>query len=77
MPQGALWASVAKIVIVGGVIALFGTAHFVTLPLLMLRALGAYRTNDAAAIAAIMLALTIAAFFLVPRLTARLAHAGA
>lgn len=60
-----------------GVIALFGTEHFVTLPLLMLRALGAYRTNDAAAIAAIMLALTIAAFFLVPRLTARLAHAGA
>ena len=60
-----------------GVIALFGTEHFVTLPLLMLRALGAYRTNDAAAIAAIMLALTIAAFFLVPRLTARLAHADA
>ena len=28
-----------------GVIALFGTQDFVTLPLLMLRALGAYRTQ--------------------------------
>ena len=38
-----------------GVIALFGTQDFATLPLLMVRALGAYRTNDAAAIAALML----------------------
>ena len=38
-----------------GVIALFGTQDFATLPLLMLRALGAYRTDDAAAIAALML----------------------
>ena len=34
---------------------LFGTEDFATLPLLMYRALGAYRTNDAAAIAALML----------------------
>ncbi len=39
-----------------GVISLFGTEDFATLPLLMLRALGAYRSNDAAAIAALMLA---------------------
>ena len=32
-----------------GVIALFGTQDFATLPLLMLRALGSYRTGDAAA----------------------------
>lgn len=51
-----------------GVIALFGTQDFATLPLLMVRALGAYRTNDAAAIAALMLCLTIAAFIAIARL---------
>jgi thiamine transport system permease protein len=60
-----------------GVIALFGTQEFATLPLLMQRALGAYRTDDAAGIAALMLALTIAAFVLLPRLFAGLAHARA
>lgn len=58
-----------------GVIALFGTQHFATLPLLLVRALGAYRTNDAAVIAALMLILTIAAFVFMPRLFERLAHA--
>jgi thiamine transport system permease protein len=60
-----------------GVIALFGTEDFATLPLLLVRALGAYRSNDAAVIAALMLLLTIAAFVLLPRLFSRLAHAGA
>jgi thiamine transport system permease protein len=60
-----------------GVIALFGTEHFVTLPLLMLRALGAYRSNDAAIIAALMLVITIAAFTGLPKLFERLADAGA
>ncbi|HWA20064.1 MAG TPA: hypothetical protein VG757_13820 [Devosia sp.] len=60
-----------------GVIALFGTQDFVTLPLYMLRALGAYRTNDAAAVAALMLVLTIAAFVLIPRLFERLGRARA
>ena len=60
-----------------GVIALFGTQDFATLPLLMVRALGAYRTHDAAAIAALMLVLTIAAFVALPRLFARLADARA
>lgn len=58
-----------------GVVALFGTQDFETLPLLMLRALGAYRNNDAAAIAAIMLCLTILAFVALPRLAERLSHA--
>ena len=58
-----------------GVIALFGTQDFTTLPLLMVRALGAYRTHDAAAIAALMLVLTVAAFVALPRLIERLADA--
>ena len=60
-----------------GVIALFGTQDFATLPLLMLRALGSYRTADAASVAAIMLALTIVAFVALPRIVERLAHARA
>lgn len=60
-----------------GVIALFGTQDFATLPLLMVRSLGAYRTNDAAAIAAIMLSLTIVAFVAIPSLFGRFAHARA
>lgn len=58
-----------------GVIALFGTEDFATLPLIMYRALGAYRTNDAATIAALMLLITIAAFVLLPRLFGRLTNA--
>lgn len=58
-----------------GVIALFGTEDFTTLPLAMYRALGAYRSNDAAAIAALMLLLTIAAFTLLPRLFGRSTNA--
>ncbi len=58
-----------------GVIAFFGTQDFATLPLLLVRALGAYRTNDAAVIAALMLLLTIAAFVLLPRVFARFADA--
>ncbi len=58
-----------------GVIALFGTQDFQTLPLLMYRALGSYRSNDAAAIAALLLIFTIAAFVGLPRLVERIAHA--
>jgi thiamine transport system permease protein len=58
-----------------GVIALFGTQDFQTLPLLMYRALGSYRNNDAAAIAALLLAGTIIAFVGLPRLIERIAHA--
>ena len=58
-----------------GVIALFGTEDFATLPLLIYRALGAYRSNDAAAIAALMLIITIAAFVLLPKLFGKLTDA--
>jgi thiamine transport system permease protein len=58
-----------------GVIALFGTQDFQTLPLMMFRALGAYRGNDAAAIAAILLIGTILAFVALPKLFERIANA--
>ncbi|MCZ4346642.1 hypothetical protein [Devosia neptuniae] len=58
-----------------GVIALFGTQDFQTLPLMMFRALGAYRSNDAAAIAAILLIGTIVAFVGLPKLFERIANA--
>ncbi|MGV8831300.1 MAG: hypothetical protein ACOH2N_04925 [Devosia sp.] len=57
-----------------GVIALFGTQDFQTLPLMMFRALGSYRSNDAAAIAAILLVGTITAFVGLPRLFERIAN---
>jgi thiamine transport system permease protein len=58
-----------------GVIALFGTQDFQTLPLMMFRALGSYRNNDAAAIAAILLVGTILAFVGLPKLFERIANA--
>ncbi|SFD12828.1 thiamine transport system permease protein [Devosia psychrophila] len=58
-----------------GVIALFGTQDFQTLPLMMFRALGSYRGNDAAAIAAILLIGTVVAFVGLPKLFERIAHA--
>lgn len=58
-----------------GVIYLFGTEDFATLPWLMVRALGAYRSADAAAIAALLLAVAIAAFTILPALMSRIAHA--
>lgn len=51
-----------------GVIALFGTNEFSTLPWLMYRALGSYRSNDAALVAAILLALVILSFWALPHL---------
>ena len=58
-----------------GVIALFDTREFVTLPLLMVRSLSAYRTNDAGTIAALMLLLTIVAFTTLPALVERCSRA--
>ncbi len=58
-----------------GVIALFGTQDFQTLPLMMFRALGAYRNNDAAAIAALLLLGTVGAFVALPPLVERLTRA--
>lgn len=60
-----------------GIISLFGTAGFTTLPLLLLEALGAYRSNDAALIAALLLVTTTAAFTLFPPAVERLSRARA
>lgn len=51
-----------------GVISLFGTADFSTLPWFMYRAFGAYRTQDAEAIAAILLIISLVAFLAIPKL---------
>ena len=53
-----------------GVIALFGSQDFITLPWLLYQKMGAYRTTEAAAIAAFMLMLTLIVFLLMPRLIA-------
>ncbi|WP_196260490.1 hypothetical protein [Pelagibacterium limicola] len=58
-----------------GVISLFGTADFSTLPWLMYRAFGAYRTQDAEAIAALLLILSLAAFLAIPKLLEVLTNA--
>ena len=62
---------------VAGLVVVSTLMSFATLPLLLVRALGGYRSNDAAVIAALMLLLTIAAFVLIPRLFARFADARA
>lgn len=51
-----------------GVISLFSTADFSTLPWFMYRAFGAYRSNDAEAVAAILLILSLVAFLAIPKL---------
>lgn len=53
-----------------GIIALFGTEQFATLPWAINRALGAYRTSDAATMTAILLVLNFAVFLVLPRLFA-------
>jgi thiamine transport system permease protein len=50
-----------------GVIALFGNRDFATLPWLLYQKIGSYRTDDAAGIALLLLGLTLAVFFLVPK----------
>ncbi|MCB9994549.1 MAG: hypothetical protein H6873_12945 [Hyphomicrobiaceae bacterium] len=53
-----------------GIVALFGTEHLATLPWAINRALGAYRTNDAAAMTAILLVINFAVFLVLPKLVA-------
>jgi thiamine transport system permease protein len=60
-----------------GIISLFGSTNFTTLPLLLVEALSAYRTNDAGVIAALMLVLTVVAFVALPPLLERLSRVGA
>lgn len=57
-----------------GVISLFGTQDFTTLPWLMYRALGAYRSHDAASIAALMLIICFIAFWTFPLIFRRYAR---
>ncbi len=58
-----------------GVIALFGNQDFITLPWLLYQKFGSYRTDEAAAIALVMLVLTLVVFLAVPRLIAGKRHA--
>lgn len=58
-----------------GIISLFGTDSFTTLPWLMVRSLGAYRSNDAAIVAAILLMLCLTVFWLLPYLFGKLSNA--
>ena len=53
-----------------GVIALFGSQDFATLPWYLYQMMGSYRTHDAAGVALIMLILTLVVFLAVPRLFA-------
>jgi len=58
-----------------GVIALFGNQDFVTLPWLLYQKFGSYRTSEAAAIALVMLALTLITFVVAPKLAGGKANA--
>ncbi|MGI9483769.1 MAG: thiamine/thiamine pyrophosphate ABC transporter permease ThiP [Hyphomicrobiales bacterium] len=57
-----------------GVIALFGSQNFATLPWLLYQNMGSYRTHDAAGIALILLALIVAIFTIVPRIFSGKSH---
>ena len=49
-----------------GVIALFGSQDFITLPWLLYQKMGSYRTDEAAGIALLMLTITLVVFLLLP-----------
>ena len=51
-----------------GVIALFGSESFTTLPWYLYGLMGSYQTQDAAGVALVMLALILGTFFLIPKL---------
>jgi len=51
-----------------GIIALFGSQDFVTLPWLLYQKMGSYRTDEAAGIALFMLCITLVVFLLIPKL---------
>ncbi|UPT78006.1 ABC transporter permease subunit [Sulfurovum sp. XGS-02] len=54
-----------------GIIALFGSDDFLTLPWYLYQLMGSYRTSDAAGVALILLAITLCVFVLLPRLFRR------
>jgi len=51
-----------------GIIALFGSDDFSTLPWYLYQLMGSYRTSDAAGVALILLAITLSVFILLPKL---------
>ena len=51
-----------------GIIALFGSDEFSTLPWYLYQLMGSYRTSDAAGVALILLAITLSIFILLPKL---------
>ena len=51
-----------------GIIALFGSDDFSTLPWYLYQLMGSYRTSDAAGVALILLSITLSVFILLPRL---------
>jgi len=51
-----------------GIIALFGSDDFLTLPWYLYQLMGSYRTSDAAGVALILLAITLSVFIFLPRL---------
>lgn len=51
-----------------GIIALFGSDEFITLPWYLYQLMGSYNTNDAAGVALILLVLVLAVFILIPRI---------
>jgi thiamine transport system permease protein len=51
-----------------GVIALFGSQDFATLPWLLYQQMGSYRTTDAAGMALVLLVLCLTVFLVVPKL---------
>ena len=51
-----------------GIIALFGSDEFITLPWYLYQLMGSYNTNDAAGVALILLVLVLTVFILIPRI---------
>ncbi len=51
-----------------GIIALFGSDEFTTLPWYLYQLMGSYRTTDAAGVALVLLVLVLSVFILLPRL---------
>ena len=51
-----------------GIIALFGSDEFITLPWYLYQLMGSYNTNDAAGVALILLVLVLSVFILIPRI---------
>ena len=51
-----------------GIIALFGSDDFLTLPWYLYQLMGSYRTSDAAGVALILLAITLSVFILLPKI---------